>query len=150
MKQRLICIYEQDRHADMVDDMKYSWFLSFNSNLQPEKYLSVVTHKWHRSMLARFRTRTLGLNSNKAWFESEPTAEACTLCKSRAVENETHFIFHCEAYGHIRQKCCIFEAPIAKEQNLVKLLTHTNEKYIISLAKYIAEAAKLRRSVIST
>jgi hypothetical protein len=36
-KDRLICIFQQNWHAHMEGNDKYTWFLSFNSNLQPKK-----------------------------------------------------------------------------------------------------------------
>jgi hypothetical protein len=144
LKDRLICIFKQDRHAHMEDNEKYTWFLSFNSNLQPEKYLSVVTHRWYRSMLARFRTRTLGLNANKNWFVSGAAENICPACKLNTIEDEFHFLFQCKAYETIRQKCNIFQAPIIRRQNLVDVLTLENEELIRSLARYVAEACQVR------
>ena len=148
LKDRLICIYKQNRHAHMDGNEKYTWFTSFNNNLEPEIYLSKVTHKWHRSALARFRTRTLGLHANKTWFCSEPAGDACPLCKSRAVEDEAHFLFRCAAFAHIRQKCVLFQGATVERQSLVSILTLKNEDLLRSLAKFIAEAIKLRKTLM--
>ena len=62
---------------------------------QAEKYISVVTNKWHQSALARFRTRTLGLYASKKWLSEDTEINTiCRLC-SQDTEDETHFIFYC-------------------------------------------------------
>eukprot|EP00745_Piridium_sociabile_P009501 TRINITY_DN16670_c0_g1_i8.p2 TRINITY_DN16670_c0_g1~~TRINITY_DN16670_c0_g1_i8.p2 ORF type:complete len:102 (+),score=6.10 TRINITY_DN16670_c0_g1_i8:760-1065(+) len=95
-------------------------------------------------MLARFRTRTLGLNANKNWFVSGAAENICPACKLNTIEDEFHFLFQCKAYETIRQKCNIFQAPIIRRQNLVDVLTLENEELIRSLARYVAEACQVR------
>ena len=145
LKDRLICTFEQNRHAHMEENEKYSWFLSFNSNLEPEKYLAILTHRWHRSMLARFRTRTLGLHANITWFASGPVGNECPACKTRAVEHEVHFLFHCQAYRRIRQACSVLQAPIAESQNVGNILSLKDEDRVRSLAKFITDAFNIRK-----
>ena len=58
-RDRLIDSYKQNWHFEVENNDKYSWFFSFKSIFHVEKYLLVLTKKWYRDMLARFRTRTL-------------------------------------------------------------------------------------------
>ena len=70
-KDRLICSFKQNWHADLETNDKYRWFYSFKSVFQSEIYLEVLTDKWQRANYAKFRLRTLGFNANKQWFLSE-------------------------------------------------------------------------------
>eukprot|EP00745_Piridium_sociabile_P040569 TRINITY_DN782_c0_g1_i3.p1 TRINITY_DN782_c0_g1~~TRINITY_DN782_c0_g1_i3.p1 ORF type:complete len:396 (+),score=16.17 TRINITY_DN782_c0_g1_i3:171-1358(+) len=79
-KQRLIDCFQQNWHARISENQKYRWYHSFKDVFQPERYLSIITNKWHRCVLARFRMRTLGLYVNRRWFDVDVSVNApCTL-----------------------------------------------------------------------
>ena len=146
---RLECCFKQNWHAKLESEEKYSWFYSFKSILQPEKFLLIVTNKWHRDMLSRFRTRTMGFRANAKWFEHQNVSDnCCILCKEEPVkEDEIHFMFHCKAYSHIRHKYSFFNNTnpnYSQDQNFVNVLKSENNNTILSLAKYVAEAYDTR------
>eukprot|EP00745_Piridium_sociabile_P016061 TRINITY_DN23886_c1_g1_i4.p1 TRINITY_DN23886_c1_g1~~TRINITY_DN23886_c1_g1_i4.p1 ORF type:complete len:305 (+),score=12.69 TRINITY_DN23886_c1_g1_i4:54-968(+) len=144
-KDRLICCYRQTCHARMDGNYKYDWFMSFKNNFEVEQYLMIVTHTWHRCNLSTFRTRTLGLNANRRWFEVSDN-KACFMCAGTDnTENETHFVFDCPAYAEIRRKCKIFSEPIVQRRDLTLILSTTNNEIILSFPKFIAEASDLRK-----
>mgnify|MGYP006283498633 FL=1 len=93
-KDRLIDAYKQDWHAHMEESEKYEWFLSLKSIFQVEKYIKIVTNKWHRSNLVRFRLRALGLNATRRWFYSNTSAHStCPMCDAE-IEDEMHFFVY--------------------------------------------------------
>ena len=88
----------------METNDKYEWFFSFKSIFQTEKYISIVTNKWHRVNIARFRLRTLGFYANKRWFDDNKNAHVpCPMCDS-APDDEKHFLFKCKSYDDIRKQ----------------------------------------------
>ena len=143
-KERLILSFRQNWHAELEQNQRFSWHFAFKDVFQVEKYLMIVTNKWHRDSLANFRMRTLGLNSNKRWFLTAQSAnEACPFCPS-AREDESHFVFHCAEYSDIRAKCLVFNTRYAERENLTDVLCCKNEEIVMSFAKFLAEAIKLR------
>jgi hypothetical protein len=147
-KDRLICSFKQNWHSDMEDKDKYNWFFSFKSTFETEKYLSVVTDKWHRINFARFRLRTFGFNANKRWFQPETSTELpCPMCRFY-IDDEKHFLFQCKAYDKLRDNSVFFKSDVAKRQNVAFALASDNEIIIKSIAKFIAEANKLRQSYV--
>ena len=143
-KDRLIASYKQDWHAQLEGSDKYDWFLSFKNVFQAEKYIKIITNKWHRCSLARFRLRSLGLNATK-WFNTNTPAEAvCPMCNTEN-EDEMHFLFVCKSYENIRQKCVIFNEDISKRRDIIRVLTTENEVHQKSLAKFIALAWESRQ-----
>ena len=150
---RLVSCFKQNWHAKLESEDKYSWFYSFKSILQPEKYLLIVTNKWHRDMLARFRTRTLGFRANLRWFDFQGASDNfCLFCPDKPVkEDEVHFLFHCKAYKHIREKCDLFSASDSHGQrlSLIDILTSLDDYIILSLAKYVAEAISVRNKILT-
>ena len=150
-KQRLINCYQQIWHSELQSSEKYAWFLQFNCDLQCEKYLRVVTRKWHRDCLARFRTRTLGLQSSQRWYITDIQLDAtCKVCASNNREDEQHFFFHCEAYKVVREKCSVFASPLAQRRDLPALLKLTRAEDVNSIAKYVAEASNIREKLIDS
>lgn len=148
-KDRLVSNYKQNWHSKMEEYGKYSWFYSFKSIFQSEHFLRSVTHKWHRDMFARFRTRTLGFKANKRWFEqTNTTDDICILCEEGVKEDERHFLFDCSAYNNIRCKSQLFHTFFAKRKNLTSMLATDDDVILKNLAKYIAEAVSYRNKKI--
>ena len=104
-------------------------------------------------MLARFRTRTLGFRANLRWFDFQGASDNfCLFCPDKPVkEDEVHFLFHCKAYKHIREKCDLFSASDSHGQrlSLIDILTSLDDYIILSLAKYVAEAISVRNKLLT-
>jgi hypothetical protein len=150
-KDRLIACFKQNWHSKMETGEKYSWFYSFKHILQPEKYLHVLTNKWYRKAMTRFRTRTLGLKANKIWFDLSMNNRNCMFCTDESViEDEIHFVFHCKAYDNLRNHSIVFKTDIAKRLDLVSLLNTNDNEIILMFAKFIAEATSIRRKKMET
>ena len=150
LKDRMIACFKQNWHSKIEENEKYTWFYSFKNIFQPEKYLSSLTNKWHRSIFVRFRNRTLGLNGHKRWYNDKTTDNICCFCsdrnkKSVFLEDEEYFLFHCKAYDDLRSKCKVLSANVRVNLDLCSLLSTENEEVIRPLAKFIAEASAVRK-----
>ena len=144
-KDRLVCCFKQNWHAKLNSDDKYEWYFSFKSVFEPEKYLMIVTNKWHRDMLARFRTRTLGLQANPKWFTENRAVHGCPTCGDSSVsEDEYHLLFDCKSYESIRNDYMLFRLPEALNSNLVSIVSSDSDHVITQLAEFIAKAVKIR------
>ncbi len=74
---------------------------------QPAPHLSAVAHPALRTSLSRFRTSCHDLRIERERY-LPPVARAprsertCLQCASLAIEDETHMVFHCPLYDHLR------------------------------------------------
>eukprot|EP00745_Piridium_sociabile_P020930 TRINITY_DN32279_c0_g1_i8.p1 TRINITY_DN32279_c0_g1~~TRINITY_DN32279_c0_g1_i8.p1 ORF type:complete len:178 (-),score=11.46 TRINITY_DN32279_c0_g1_i8:250-783(-) len=124
-------------------------FFSFKSIFQAEHFLTAITDKWHRLNFARFRLRAFGLNANKRWFQPGTSTESpCPLC-GFSVDDEKHFLFQCRLYDTLREKHTFFELDMTKKHDVVSVLSSDDELIIQSVAKFIAEAYKIRQSHVN-
>ena len=83
LKDRMIACFKQNWHSKIKENEKYTWFYSFKNISQPEMYLSSLTNKWHRSIFARFRNRTLGLNGHKKLYNDKNADNLCCFYSDR-------------------------------------------------------------------
>ena len=73
----------------------------------PAPHLLEVTHPAHRTALSRFRTSCHDLRIERERYLPQairaPLQErTCLQCCSLAIEDETHMVFHCPIYDHLR------------------------------------------------
>jgi hypothetical protein len=74
---------------------------------QPAPHLSEVAHPALRTALSRFRTSCHDLRIERERY-LPPAAQAprpqrtCLQCASPHIEDETHMVFHCPLYDHLR------------------------------------------------
>ena len=146
-KDRLLACYKQNWHSKIENSDKYRWFYSFKTYLEADKYLSVITNKWHRDSLARFRLRC-GLRSRTRWFRNDEQARdsTCPSC-SNGDEDEMHLLFVCTAYAEIRRKYDIFKT-VADQPNgnhVHSLLAGKDQMKLKKLSQYVAEAMCIRK-----
>jgi hypothetical protein len=145
-KNRIIDSYRQNWHSKIESSDRYNWYYSFKDTFEAEKYITVVNNRWHRICLARFRSRTIGLNAHKQWFHDDDISliAPCPMC-GFYKEDDIHFLFSCKTYDVIRKKCKILEKHVAVYLDLVGVLKmNYDDESIKSLAKYIAEALNIR------
>ena len=146
-KDRLISCYKQNWHSEIESENKYRWFYSFKCIFEPEKYLLLITNKWLRDMLAKFRSRVRGLKNHKQWVVIREEGDlTCPMC-GQASEDEGHFLSQCQAYVNSRMKYNIFESATTQfsMKHVSTLLAFKDETEIKTLAKYITEAMSVRK-----
>ena len=81
-----------------------------NAHFILEKKKLLITNKWLRDMLAKFRLRVCGLKIHKQWFVTREEVDlTCPMC-GQASEDEVHFLFQCQACANLRMKYNIFDS----------------------------------------
>ena len=98
-----------------------------------------------RQLLSRFRfsLHSLEIETGRC-NRIDRENRYCKLCNQNLVENEYHFLLCCPKYIEIRRKYfgSIQWPTINKFNNLMSL---TNKKYLLNIAKCIKECMSLRK-----
>lgn len=93
--------------VDWVNKMqsvsKLRTYITFKTRYETEQYLQVNITKTERSHLAQFRCAVLPLKIETGRFSGLSVEDRiCQVCNENAVENELHFLLHCQTYDDIR------------------------------------------------
>jgi len=84
---------------EVVSYKKLRTYVIFKKTCIKEKYLSMILSSKERSLFAQYRLGVLPLILETGRYKGEKEEERiCTLCCSREVENEKHFLLHCKLY----------------------------------------------------
>ena len=68
-----------------------------------EDYVKMNLSRSERSILAQFRCGVMPLRVESGRFTGEPVeSRICRYCAKNEVENEKHFLLHCDCYNDIR------------------------------------------------
>ena len=143
-KQRLIDCFKQNWHEIISSRPRYALYSSFKSALEPEKYFDVIYSKYVRNMYIRFRSGVSELKSNKFRYEPDVLFQACPLC-NHIPEDEVHLLFYCHSYNSLRTRYLHNINLDFYKHNKLAILNSQNVETIVSLAKFIFYAFKLRR-----
>ena len=143
-KQRLIDCFMQQWHEKISSRPRYTLYNSFKSALEPEKYFDVIYSKYVRNMYIRFRSGVTELKSNKFRYEQDVLIQACPLC-NHIPEDEVHFLFYCPNYNSLRTKYLHNINLDFYRHHKLTILNSQNDETIVSLAKFIFYAFKLRK-----
>jgi len=74
----------------------------FKHDYMLENYVNARIPLKHRSALAKFRCGVAPLRLETGRYENVPEdLRECPICKN-GIENETHVLFHCNAYNSLR------------------------------------------------
>jgi len=150
LKDRLICCFMQNWHSDIESKDKYTWYYSFKSQFEPERYLSYITNRWYRECFIRFRLRVCGFQNNRLWFLDGVHGDGlCQVC-GKADEDELHFLFYCEAYNDLRQRCTTLSSVRFRPSviDISRLLASKDDNKVKEIVKYIADAMNLRKQLM--
>jgi hypothetical protein len=81
---------------------KLRTYRQFKETFAVETYVTSTLPLRHRSALAKFRCGTAPLRLETGRYENIPeNLRICPLCKLD-IENESHVLFHCDAYNCVR------------------------------------------------
>ena len=82
---------------------KLRTYRTFKTRYETEHYLQVNITKTERSHLAQFRCAVLPLKIEMGRFSGLSVEDRiCQVCNENAMEDELHFLFHCQIYNDIR------------------------------------------------
>ena len=101
-KQRMIDCYKQLWVSNINASDRYKFYRSFKSLLLRELYLSTISISKFRTAFVRFRLGICDLKVNRRFRKDDMVDMTCPFCSN--IEDEVHFLLHCEAYRTIRAK----------------------------------------------
>ena len=111
-----------------------------------------MKNKSERSTLSKLRLSAHCLEIEKGRHQSLPLNERkCKICNKNSIEDETHFLFQCEGYNHLRQTFTQKIGYISKEITYQKLLSCLDSRSIIILrttASFIKDCLALRKDLL--
>ncbi len=119
---------------------------AINSNLEDQKYLSILTNLKKKINIAKIRTNSHELHSETGCWTVHKTPwveRIYHLCKDRNIEDENHFFLECPTYTHIRSQfhnlCC--------NTDLTSLLTCQNYS---ELGMLLSKLFEHRNTILKT
>ena len=143
IKQRIIDTYRQRWHENVSNSQQLISYYRLKQTHDFEKYLDIIKETKFRSSLTRFRVSSHYLRIESGRYENIPRENRiCINCPMKVVENEYHFLLVCPMYRHLRIK--YFKPYFCHWPSLYTLMSSTNTKTILNLAKFIYFANKLR------
>ena len=119
---------------------KLRTYRTFKTELRLEKYLLSELNKPARYLLTSLRTGTnqLRIETGRRKKPKEKVDErVCVYCPARIVEDEKHFVLHCQAYQDLREEMFksisnatyqkVTFVPNAFEEHWKTLMSNTEE-----------------------
>ena len=84
---------------ELTKSAKLRTYIIFKNNLEMDKYLRYNLTRSERSYISQFRLGVLPLRIETGRFVREEISKrTCVLCDDNKIENEIHFLIHCNAY----------------------------------------------------
>ena len=152
-KKLLHLVHCDNWRADVHNYPKLRTYVTFKHDYAVESYVKKIHNRGYRSALAQFRCGILPLSIETGRFKCIPLEyRLCNFCDQNVLENEEHFLFHCNFYCDERQKL-FMSAVSAVEQ--FRHLNISEQMQILkssdvskSTAEYIYNAFQKRRKAL--
>ena len=150
-KSRVIDVFKQNWFNGISNCNTLCTYRSFKQYHGIEQYLDFLPGKL-RIALARLRLSSHNLRIETGRYSQNRTERAfryCTICNSRDIEDEYHFIIVCSEYEHIRKK--YIKHYYYRHPSMIKfveLMSSSNHNTIYKISKYVYEALTHRISII--
>ena len=100
------CMFEKLSNkwsTSFVNMNKLDLYKQLKTEFGPEKFLTLNIDRYEKSLLSQLRYGILPLRVETGRFVNEPRCNRiCTLCNSGQIEDQIHFIFHCNLYNEQR------------------------------------------------
>ena len=143
---RMHAYYSNIWSRDIRQIPKLRTYIIFKQSFKTENYVQLNLCKNERSILCQFRTGILPLRLETGRYIGEKVEHRlCKLCTAGAVENEIHFLLHCDLYTQIRENTFsdIFRnnTELPDVERLCNIVNSQPRK----LAKYLVCAYLLRK-----
>ncbi len=100
---------------NLLDDVSSKWLRScanmskldlykgIKTTFGPERFLTLNIDRYEKSLLSQLRYGILPLRVETGRFVNEARCDRiCKLCNSGAIEDQIHFLFHCDCYNDLR------------------------------------------------
>ena len=147
IKQRLLDTYKQSWYSTINNSNRLETYARCKHEFEMEKYLDFIKEKKFKFALTQFRLSSHNLAIERGRFENiARTERVCALCNSNLVENEYHFLLVCPLYRELRKQ--YLKPYFCRWPTLNKfdaLMSNTNRKSLLNVAKFIYYAMNLRQ-----
>ena len=157
MKNLLVKIFRQnwsDRLHQCATGQtgKLRTYALFKTTFVKEKYFSVVKEKEVRKHYTSFRISAHRLEIETGRYKKIPVnTRLCKFCNLEQIEDEVHFLFHCNAYTNLRKKFtdriinqCRNYDFLSDKNKLIWLMINESDQVINLFANFIFTCFKYR------
>ena len=116
-----------------------------------ESYLQVIKNPDHRSALCKLRISAHILHIETGRYKNINVKDReCPICQNKQVEDEIHFLFHCNGYNDIRHdffsKLNICKNTFRDTQDIISIFSRTDKSSLCELGKYIHTCFQIRQN----
>lgn len=131
---------------------KLRTYAKFKDVLETEDYIKCCLPRYQRSLLAQFRAGILPLHIETGRYRgTQVENRLCNMCTNQMVEDEFHFLCHCDFYGDLREtlydlvrmKCVNFNRKTVQEK--FEYLMANEGKHV---ARYLNDAWNRRKEIL--
>ena len=148
-KQLLLSNFGNTWKRDIQKKPKLRTYCKVKKEYTSEKYVTLNLLSYERSVLAQFHTGTLPLQIELGRYAQIKLEErVCKVCTSGLVEDEFHFIFHCDAYQDERntlfQNCNLNRTNT--DEDIVKYLF---DQYPRKFSKFLIKLLQIRKEKLT-
>ena len=138
---------------DIVNVSKLKTLHLCKGHCGEEPYLSKVTNRQHRSVLAQFRCGILPLKIETGRFQNIPKElRLCCFCPLDAIEDELHFLFTCAKYNDLRNayftSVNVKKVTFDTSNEVDKLNILMGDMFVKSTAEYLWKCFNLRQNCL--
>ena len=131
------------KHADG----KLRTYVSLKSHFGREKYLSIMSNFEQRRSFTRLRISSHRLKIETGRYQGTlPNDRICSKCDSGDVEDENHFLFHCDKFNNDRDtlfqeivKTCPNFSDLLPKDKLIWLMNTEDKRVLIATGKFISK-----------
>ena len=137
LKDRVSAIKCQDWHSAVSESGACSTYKTFKSHLIFEKYLTTMSRR-EAIILCRYRCGNHKLpiitgRYNKV--EKSEQVDLCSLCNTKAIGDETHYLFTCPAFT--QERSMYIEARFLEPPAAQDIEVKTSQAYQICLSSAV-------------
>ena len=135
---------------------KLCFYSIFKTDVSRSDYLEQVKNQKHRRAVAKLRSgnHSLRIESGRHCIPKLPESlRICQYCHSNQIEDEIHFLFHCDRYRTIRQQITsdiVLKYPLVNVLNdtdkIIFLFNNVDSFICKKLGYYIYEALRIRET----
>ena len=130
---------------------KLRTYKCFKEKYEPEPYVLSLMSKKQRSCLAQIRCGILPIEIETGrWYGTKYEDRKCKVCSNGNIENELHFLFHCEAFNAEREQFydnVLIENFMLFDDNEKLNICMTKDKVNL-FSKFLCNIYKKRQSIL--
>ncbi|CAB4039667.1 Hypothetical predicted protein [Paramuricea clavata] len=142
----------------LENSSKLTFYSTFETDHNLEKYLVLIKDPYKRKCLSRFTVSIHNLQIEIGRYQNIPREERlCEICNSGEVENETHFLLFCKAYEHSREdlrsslkNASSNEIKLNSQTLSADLMKSIDTEIITKLSKFVYSCFEQRLKYLKT